>query len=110
MAKPTKYTMIRDDLMNQLEAYSKFGRYYEDLVDDYVFMVRQKDKLRADINKHGVRYKTINGNGFETEKYNESYNNFIKLNSQMLTILDKLNLKDPQTTMPPGNEHEQDLC
>lgn len=110
MAKPTKYSMIRDDLMNQLEAYSKFGKYYEDLVDDYVFMVRQKDKLRADINKHGVRYKTINGNGFETEKYNESYNNFIKLNSQMLTILDKLNLKDPQTTMPPGSEHEQDLC
>ncbi len=105
----SKFELIKEDLNNQLSSLGKFGKYYEDLIDDYVFMVRQKDKLRADINKKGIRYQTTNGNGIEVSKYNESYTTFMKLNSQMLTILEKLNLKEPQ--LPPGpEEHEEDLC
>lgn len=105
----SKFELIEEDLKNQLESQGKFGKFYEDLLSDYIFMVRQKDKLRADINKKGIRYKTTNGNGIEVEKCNESYMTFLKINSQMLTILEKLNLKEPQ--LPPGpEEHEEDLC
>lgn len=105
----SKFDLIQKDLQDQLESQGKFGKFYEDLISDYIFMVRQKDKLRADINKRGIRYKTTNGNGIDVEKYNESYLTFLKINSQMLTILDKLNLKEPQLT-PGPEEYEEDLC
>ena len=45
--------------------------------------------------KEGLRYKTINGNGIEVEKANESVINLPKITTAMLKILNDLNLKEP---------------
>lgn len=81
--------------MKQLRLQGKTTQFYEDLVNDYVSYWKLKKKLISDINKNGIRYKTVNGNGIETEKSNESVANLQKTTATMLKILSDLNLKEP---------------
>lgn len=87
--------MIRDDLFEQLESQGKHGKFFEDLVDDYIYFYKLKKKLKEDIKKNGLRVKMRNGNGIECEKPNESIQNLLKTNTQMLKILQDLELKTP---------------
>lgn len=86
---------IRNDLLAQLEEQQKFGKHFKDMVEDYIYFVKLKIKLQEDINKKGIRYRTKSGNGFSSEKPNESVPNLIKINAQMLKILQDLGLKAP---------------
>lgn len=95
MAK-TVAVLIKEDLNLQLQSLNKIGKYYTDLVDDYVYFFQLKNKLKADIRKQGIRYKYINGNGIEVDKPNESILNLTKINTQMLKILNDLGLQSPQ--------------
>ena len=100
--------LIKKDLKDQLEAQDKIGKYYEDLVDDYISFYQLKKKLKQDIKDNGLRYKTTNGNGIAVEKANESILNLTKVNTQMLKILSDLNLQKPVITNPnPDDENEQ---
>lgn len=81
-------------LMNQLRLQGKKEKFYEDLVNDYVYYWGLKKKLITDINKRGVRYTTKNGNGLEVEKPNESIVNVQKVTITMLKILNDLNLQE----------------
>lgn len=92
--KMTK-TAIRNALLEQLEAQNKTASYYTDLVDDYMTYWDLKKRLQKDIQKNGVRYMTINGNGVESEKPNESIMNLNKTTATMLKILSDLNLREP---------------
>lgn len=94
---------IREDLLNQLQEQEKFGKHFEDLVEDYVYNVGLKMKLQADIDLNGIRYKTSTGNGYITVKPNESILNLHKTNAQMLKILTDLDLKEPDGNAG-GNE------
>lgn len=67
----------------------------EDMIDDYVYYWSLKKKLISDIKSKGLRYKTINGNGVEVEKTNDSVVNLQKTTATMLKILADLRLKDP---------------
>ena len=91
----TSRSQIKQDLLNQLEAKGQYDKFYIDFIEDYMTLYDVKVKLRADIKKHGLRYKTTNGNGFEIEKPNESIINFTKVNIQMLKILNDLELQKP---------------
>ena len=51
--------------------------------------------LQKDINDKGVKYKTVNGNGIEVEKTNDSIMLLQKTTVTMLKILSDLNLKEP---------------
>lgn len=86
---------MRESLLNQLRLQNKTSDFYTDLVNDYVDYWRIKKKLIADIKKKGVRYETVNGNGIEVEKPNESVTNLPKITAAMLKILSDLNLKEP---------------
>ena len=90
-----KKQAIKEDLQNQLIAQNKFGKQFDDMVEDYLYFVDLKERLQHDIDINGIRYKTTGGNGFTTYKPNESCERLIKTNGQMLTILDKLELKAP---------------
>ena len=90
-----KKQFIKEDLQNQLIAQNKFGKQFDDMVEDYLYFVELKEKLQHDIDINGIRYRTTGGNGFTTYKPNESCERLIKTNGQMLTILDKLDLKAP---------------
>ncbi len=94
--------IIREDLMDQLHEQEKFGKYFEDLVEDYVYNVGLKRKLQNDIDINGIRYKATTGNGYTTFKPNESIVNLHKTNAQMLKILSDLNLKEPDANPDNG--------
>ena len=100
---PTKKQIrnaIENDLKNQLIASGNIGNQYDNLIYDYMYFYDLKDKLQKDIKKKGLRVKIVNGNGIESEKDNASVGNLLKVNTQMLKILNDLNLKEP--TIPPS--------
>ncbi len=94
MAKMTK-KQIRAALIEQLEAQNKTAAFYVSLVDDYMKYIDLKDMLIADIEKEGVRRTIITGNGFETEKTNDSVKLLNTTTATMLKLLNDLGLKDP---------------
>ena len=90
-----KIISMREDLQSQLITQNKFGKHFDDMVEDYIFLVRLKEELQEDISIKGIRYKTMTGNGYMTDKPNESVQNLLKVNAQMLKILQDLDLKAP---------------
>lgn len=88
-----KINIIRNDLNNQLLEQGKIGKHFDDMVEDYIYLVKLKDELQADIKAKGIRYRVKTGNGFYTSKPNESVQNLLKVNAQMLKILQDLDLK-----------------
>ena len=90
-----KKQAIKEDLQNQLISQNKFGKHFDDMIEDYLYFVELKETLQHDIDLNGIRYKTTGGNGFTTFKPNESCERLIKTNAQMLKILQDLDLKTP---------------
>ena len=90
---------IKSDLLDQLDALGMHGKFYEDLVNDYIQFVKLKNILQEDIIKKGIRIRTKTGNGFYQNKPNESVTNLVKVNGQMLKILTDLNLKQPKAVV-----------
>lgn len=84
---------IRQDLLNQLEANETKGKYFIDLVEDYMEIWKIKNRLIADVKKRGVQVKYQNGKDQWGHKKNDSIPEIIKYNAQMLNLLDKLGIK-----------------
>lgn len=91
-----KKEAIKEDLKNQLMSQNKFGKQFDDMIEDYLYLVGLKEILQRDIAENGIRYKTTGGNGFTSYKPNESYERLLKTNAQMLKILQDLELKAPE--------------
>lgn len=89
---------IKDDLLEQLEAQGKYQNYYLDLIEDYMKYYDLKRKCQRDIKGKGLRYTVTSGNGFKSEKPNESVQNLMKITTTMLKILDELGLQNPINT------------
>lgn len=102
-----KKKAIKEDLQNQLAAQGKFGKHFDDMVEDYLYLVELKEDLKDDIKVNGIRYKTTGGNGFTTYKANESCERLLKTNAEMLKILQELELKSPDKD--PSGDDENDL-
>ena len=90
-----KAETIKEDLKNQLIVQNKFGKQFDDMIEDYIFFVKLKEDLQYDIKEKGIRYATMTGNGYMADKPNESVPNLLKVNGQMLKILQDLDLKAP---------------
>lgn len=101
-----KKKAIKEDLHNQLIQQNKFGKQFDDMIEDYIYFVELKERLKHDIDTNGMRYKTTGGNGFTTYKPNESVERLQKTNGQMLKILQDLDLKAPDEG---GGEEGDDL-
>lgn len=95
---------IREDLKNQLLSQNKFGKQFEDMIEDYLYFFELKERLKFDINVNGIRYLTTGGNGFITSKANESVERLQKTNGQMLKILQDLDLKAPDEGGGEGDD------
>ena len=95
---------IREDLINQLQAQGKYGKHFEDMIDDYIYLVGLKEDLQNDISEKGLRYCSMTGNGYTIEKANESIQNLYKANTQMLKILQDLNLQSPDIEEGEGDD------
>ncbi len=88
-----KKQAIKEDIQNQLISQNKFGKQFDDMIEDYLYFVDMKERLQHDIDINGIRYRTTGGNGFTTYKPNESCERLLKVNAQMLKILQDLDLK-----------------
>ncbi|HBF65811.1 MULTISPECIES: P27 family phage terminase small subunit [Anaerotignum] len=84
---------LEKDLVDQLERNGSLGKYYLDLVRDYLELWDTKNALLADIKGRGVTVNYNNGGGQAGIKKNESVEQLLKVNKQMLCILDYLALK-----------------
>lgn len=96
MAKRATKLEIKNDLLDQLERNGTMGKYYLDLVDDYMDLWSTKRKLMTDIRQRGVSVRYQNGENQWGHKKNDSVDQLLKVNSQMLKILDALGIKPSQ--------------
>lgn len=90
------YQEIRTDLVDQLERNGTTGKYYLDLVSDYMDLWVTKCLLVDDIQQRGVITKYDNGGGQKGHKKNDSVEQRIKVNGQMLKLLSELGIKPVQ--------------
>lgn len=100
-----QFREIKKDLLGQLEANGTSGKFFEDLVDDYMTMYITKTLLAADIKKRGNPVEYDNGGGQKGFKKNESIELFNKTNTQMLKLLSELGLK---TVLPSAGVGDLD--
>ncbi len=100
-------SLIAEDINEQLASLSKFGKFYDDLVNDYLSLLTIRDALKEDIQEKGVRYTFTNGNGKEQEKANESVSSLIKVEQIMLKILNDLGINQP-FIKPPTEKNNQE--
>lgn len=98
---------IADDINIQLSNLSKFGKFYDDLVNEYLYLIKVRENLKEDIMLKGIRYQFTNGNGKKQTRPNESVTNLIKVEQIMLKIINDLEIN--QSLMkPPSPEKEKD--
>jgi len=91
------FSEIKADLLDQLDRNGTTGKYYVDLVSDYMNMWVTKSLLADDIQQRGVNIKYDNGGGQKGTKKNDSVELGIKINAQMLKLLSELGIKPAQS-------------
>lgn len=90
------FSEVKKDLLDQLDRNGTVGKFYEDLVGDYMDMWVTKCLLVDDIQRRGVTVKYDNGGGQKGLKKNDSIEQRIKINAQMLKLLSELGIKPSQ--------------
>ena len=100
------YAEIKKDLLDQLERNGTTGTYYSDLVNDYMDIWVTKCLLVDDIQQRGVDVKYNNGGGQKGIKKNESVDQRIKVNMQMLKLLSEIGIKPSRVDGDPGADEE----
>lgn len=96
MGKNELRTEIKRDLLEQLERNGTVGKYYKDLVGDYMEMWDTKNLLAADIKMRGAVVEYTSNNGTVNKRKNESVGEFLKVNAQMSKLLDCIGIKPAQ--------------
>lgn len=95
---------IKYDLLDQLERNGTIGSFYMDLVDDYMNLWITKNMLIEDIMERGATVGYKNGEHQYGTKKNESIDQVLKVNQQMIKILDALGIKPSQGGDSDGDE------
>src|SRR5690554_854470 len=88
----TKKTQIKHDLLDQLDRQGTYGKHYIDLVNDYISLYEIKNKLIKDSKKNPYT-EWRNSETSYGRKKNDSIDQAVKVNQQMLKILAFLNIK-----------------
>ncbi len=84
---------IKKDMIKQLKDRNILESHYISLVDDYMELWNIKNLLIADINARGVNVEWNNGGGQRGVKKNDSVNELVRVNAQMLKILSELGIR-----------------
>ena len=100
---------LRKDIVKQLADKGADNKYYLDLVDQYLFFWETTKRLQEDIDQRGVSVQYNNGGGQTGFKKNDSMAELVKVNGQMLKILDALNIKAPEERAPTEEGPSLDL-
>lgn len=84
------YKNIYNSLLDKIEK----DKALVDLVYDYMELYVTKSLLICDIERNGVTIETVNYKGDTVRKKNESITELTKVNTQMLKILQHLDIKN----------------
>lgn len=93
--KNKKLEEIKTDLLGQLKRNGTIGKYYTDLVNDYISLCDAAFDLIDDIKTRGskVYIETAQTSNLKT---NDSIPDLLKVNAQKLKIIDLLGFKPVQ--------------
>jgi len=105
MAQKTITTVpkLRGSLIAQLKSMNSDSATFLDLVEDYISFYNIKNELIADINKRGVSIEWVNSATQKGRKKNDSVSELVKVNAQMLKILQQLHIETVE-----GDDTEDD--
>lgn len=81
---------------------------FNDQIDDYMTMWDLKEKLKDDIEEHGLRMKYLTANGGYAEKDNPSVKQLPLINKQMLMLLKQLDIST-EKVVKDGEDADDDL-
>ena len=96
--KKTKaYRVLKQSLLDQLKENGNEKDFFVDLVEDYMRLWVIKNQLNDDIETRGVVTEYKNGANQYGTKRNDSIADLLKVNSQMLKILQQLEIKATPT-------------
>lgn len=87
---------IEKDLLDQLERNGTVGEHYKDLVGDYMSLWDTKNLLAADIKKRGAVIDYESNTGTINKRKNDSVGELVKVNMQMIKLLDAMGIKPAQ--------------
>lgn len=97
------YKKIKTSLVDQLERSGNDTPFFLDLVDDYMKMYIVKELANADILTNGVSVEWRNSETQYGRKKNDSVDQILKTNQQMIKLLDMLGIK-PEDGAPDDEE------
>ncbi len=95
---------IKRDLTDQIERNGTNGRYYEDLIEDYMKLWDTKNMLIADIESRGAVVDYVSNNGTTNKRKNESVGELVKVNDRMIKLLDAIGISPLQTESDDDDE------
>lgn len=87
-----KQADIKDGLIKQLERKGAKTAHFMSLIEDYIFLHGQVQKMKASIRREGTEYEAISAAGKTYRKENPAVKNIVLYNRQMLAILKELGL------------------
>ncbi|WP_144034653.1 RNA polymerase subunit sigma-70 [Sporosarcina sp. P16b] len=96
---------IQQGLLGQLREQQNDGPYFLNLVDDYMAFWDIKSGLIQDVQKRGVMVKWKNGEKQSGHKKNDSISELIRVNTQMMKILQQLNIKAAMLHEDPVDDY-----
>ena len=79
-------------MLDELERNGTVGKYYTDLVDDYMTLWDTKNLLKADVKERGAVVEYISNNGTVNKRKNESVGELVKVNDRMVKLLEALDI------------------
>lgn len=102
--KDMKKTDIKNGLIKQLEAKGAKTPHFMSLIEDYMFLHDQVQKMKKSIKEDGVEYEATSAAGKTYMKENPAIKNIILYNRQMLAIIKELGLSTDEAGEPEDDE------
>ena len=103
MARPAK-KKVKDALTDYMRQRGMELAHIQDMVEDYMSLYDTKTQLLRDIKQRGAKVTVYMANGTGNLKTNDSLQDFLKVNSQMLKILDTLGMDPSKAKALNGDE------
>lgn len=89
----TQKKKIEQSLLSQLVNMGADSEHFKDLINDYINFYDIKNELVADIKSRGVSIEWQNSATQKGYKKNDSVSELVKVNAQMLKILQQLHIE-----------------
>lgn len=100
----SKRSLIKQDLLEQLERNCTVGEQYTDLVEDYMALWDTKKMLIKDIKDRGAVVEYESNTGTKNMKKNESVSELVKVNMQMIKLLAGMGISPSMTAADDDDE------